>query len=69
MGPGAVGDPDLLAVRARAALAREIARSGVWDADGDPGARWRTAFEEVPRHLFVPYYFLGVPGGYERLWG
>ncbi|GAA2336475.1 methyltransferase domain-containing protein [Streptomyces kunmingensis] len=37
----------------------------MWDAD----ARWREAFEQVPRHLFVPYYFVGVPGGYERLWG
>ncbi|KOG86563.1 methyltransferase, partial [Streptomyces varsoviensis] len=31
--------------------------------------RWRAAFEEVPRHLFVPYFYLGVVGGYERLWG
>ncbi|MFI0240114.1 methyltransferase domain-containing protein [Streptomyces sp. NPDC016845] len=69
MGPDDVGDPDPLTVRGRAALAREIAQSGVWDAGGDPGSRWRAAFEEVPRHLFVPYYFLGVPGGYERLWG
>ncbi|MFI6872876.1 methyltransferase domain-containing protein [Streptomyces sp. NPDC050400] len=54
-----------LAVRARAALVREIEESGAWDTD----PRWREAFESVPRHLFVPYYFVGVPGGYERLWG
>ncbi|MET9499013.1 methyltransferase domain-containing protein [Streptomyces sp. NPDC006552] len=63
---GAEPDDDTgpLAERARAELVREIAESGVWDAD----ARWREAFERVPRHLFVPYYFLGGPGGYERLW-
>ncbi|WP_353942615.1 methyltransferase domain-containing protein [Streptomyces sp. HUAS MG91] len=54
-----------LAGRARAGLVREIARTGVWDAD----PRWRDAFEQVPRHLFVPYYFVGAPGGHERLWG
>ncbi|MFI7384707.1 methyltransferase domain-containing protein [Streptomyces sp. NPDC049813] len=57
-------DPGPLAARERAALVRTIAESGVWDAD----ARWREAFEQVPRHLFVPSYFLGVPGGHERLW-
>ncbi|MEV1019261.1 methyltransferase domain-containing protein [Streptomyces sp. NPDC050264] len=68
MGAEHVEGPDdfeLLAVRARAALVREIAESGAWDAD----SRWREAFEHVPRHLFVPYYFAGVTGGYERLWG
>jgi protein-L-isoaspartate(D-aspartate) O-methyltransferase len=59
-------DHDLedLATTARAALVREIDASGAWDAD--PG--WREAFEAVPRHLFVPYYYVGVRGGYERLW-
>ncbi|MFF3734332.1 methyltransferase domain-containing protein [Streptomyces sp. NPDC002476] len=37
-----------------------VARGGL----GDP--RWLAAFEEVPRHLFVPYYF--VAGGTDRLW-
>lgn len=54
-----------LAVTARAALVREIERSGAWE--GDPV--WREAFEAVPRHLFVPYYYVGVRGGYERRWG
>jgi protein-L-isoaspartate O-methyltransferase len=54
-----------VAVDARAALVREIEASGAWDAD----PVWREAFEAVPRHLFVPYYFVGVGGGYERLWG
>ncbi|MFI9104355.1 methyltransferase domain-containing protein [Streptomyces fildesensis] len=31
----------------------------------DPG--WRAAFEQVPRHLFVPEYYSPRPGGYERL--
>ncbi|MBO1334054.1 methyltransferase domain-containing protein [Streptomyces sp. VRA16 Mangrove soil] len=61
---GAERGAEELAARARAALVREIAESGIWA--GDP--RWRAAFERVPRHLFVPYYFVGVPGGYERLW-
>ncbi|MET8075606.1 methyltransferase domain-containing protein [Streptomyces sp. NPDC005303] len=60
-------DRDLtgLAASARAALVREIDASGAWAAD--PG--WREAFEAVPRHLFVPYYYVGVMGGYERRWG
>ncbi|MFK8909992.1 methyltransferase domain-containing protein [Streptomyces sp. YS-3] len=58
---GAYRDP---AAGARAALVAEIAAGGSLT---DPA--WRAAFEEVPRHLFVPYYFVGRPGGYERLWG
>ncbi|MFI5796026.1 methyltransferase domain-containing protein [Streptomyces sp. NPDC051677] len=55
-----------LAVSARAALVREIEASGAFAAD--PG--WRAAFATVPRHLFVPYYYVsGVAGGYERRWG
>ncbi|MFV0135947.1 methyltransferase domain-containing protein [Streptomyces sp. HMX87] len=57
-------EPDRLAASARAALVREIELSGAW-AD-DPV--WRAAFEAVPRHLFVPYYYVGVAGGYERRW-
>ncbi|MEV0220275.1 methyltransferase domain-containing protein [Streptomyces sp. NPDC050704] len=56
---------DDLAATARAALVREIGASGAWDAD----PVWREAFESVPRHLFVPYYYVGVQGGYERRWG
>ncbi|WP_192583389.1 methyltransferase domain-containing protein [Streptomyces albicerus] len=56
---------DDLAATARAALVREIDASGAWDAD----PVWREAFENVPRHLFVPYYYVGVVGGYERRWG
>ncbi|NEB75034.1 methyltransferase, partial [Streptomyces sp. SID14478] len=59
-----MGDFDGAAARARAGLVREIEESGVWADD----ARWRDAFARVPRHLFVPYYFVGVPGGHERLW-
>jgi len=61
-------EPDIehdLAVSAQAALVREIGASGAWDAD----PVWREAFEAVPRHLFVPYYYVGVRGGFERLWG
>ncbi|MGW0813953.1 methyltransferase domain-containing protein [Streptomyces viridiviolaceus] len=54
-----------LAASARAALVRDIDRSGAWAAD----PVWREAFEAVPRHLFVPYYYVGVVGGYERRWG
>lgn len=50
---------------ARAALVREIGASGAFDAD----PVWREAFAAVPRHLFVPYYYVGVVGGYERRWG
>lgn len=58
-------DLDALAASARAALVREIDASGAWAAD----PVWREAFEAVPRHLFVPYYYVGVVGGYERRWG
>ncbi|GHG93517.1 methyltransferase domain-containing protein [Streptomyces lanatus] len=60
-------DRDLedLAASARAALVRAIDLSGAWA--GDPG--WRESFAAVPRHLFVPYYYVGVTGGYERRWG
>ncbi|MEU6351122.1 methyltransferase domain-containing protein [Streptomyces sp. NPDC047072] len=50
---------------ARAALVREIDAGGAWDAD----PVWREVFAAVPRHLFVPYYYVGVLGGYERRWG
>ncbi|KPI18605.1 protein-L-isoaspartate(D-aspartate) O-methyltransferase [Actinobacteria bacterium OK074] len=58
-------EPEDPAASARAALVREIEESGAWAAD----PRWREAFEAVPRHLFVPYYYVGVGGGYERRWG
>lgn len=62
---GAQGtDPDAGADAARAALVREIAVSGAFD--GDPS--WREVFEQVPRHVFVPYYYLPAPTGYRRLW-
>lgn len=54
-----------LAASAHAALVREIDASGAWDAD----PVWREVFEAVPRHLFVPYYYVGVLGGHERRWG
>lgn len=57
-------DLEAVAVSARAELVRVIGASGAWDAE--PG--WRAVFEAVPRHVFVPYYYVGVAGGYERLW-
>ncbi|WP_274558529.1 methyltransferase domain-containing protein [Streptomyces spiramyceticus] len=56
-------DVDMYA-EARAALVQELVAAGVLE---DPA--WRAAFTEVPRHLFVPYYFVGGATGYERLWG
>ncbi len=55
---------DDLAASARAELVAEIDASGAWT--GDPV--WREAFLVVPRHLFVPYYYVGVMDGYERRW-
>jgi protein-L-isoaspartate(D-aspartate) O-methyltransferase len=57
-------DLENLAASARAELVREIDASGAFAAD----PAWREAFEAVPRHLFVPYYYIGVRGGYERRW-
>ncbi|MCH6160322.1 methyltransferase domain-containing protein [Streptomyces marispadix] len=49
------GAPDLM---------RQIAAGG---ALADPA--WQAAFAEVPRELFVPYYYVAVTGGgRERLW-
>ncbi|MGP3949423.1 methyltransferase domain-containing protein [Streptomyces sp. 7N604] len=53
---------EVAAAVARAALVRTIAADG-WLAD----PAWRAAFEDVPRHLFVPYYYVPVRGGFERL--
>ncbi|NUR43616.1 MAG: methyltransferase domain-containing protein [Streptomyces sp.] len=57
-------DLEELAAEARAELVDRIDASGAW-AD-DPV--WREAFTAVPRHLFVPYYYVGVLGGHERRW-
>ncbi|MFF8903636.1 methyltransferase domain-containing protein [Streptomyces olivaceoviridis] len=56
---------EALADAARAELVREIDADGAW-AD-DPV--WREAFAAVPRHLFVPYYYVTGARGYERRWG
>ena len=60
-----LADLSELAASARAALVRVIDASGAWAAD----PVWRESFEAVPRHLFVPYYYVGALGGYERRWG
>ncbi|MEU1502047.1 methyltransferase domain-containing protein [Streptomyces sp. NPDC005732] len=57
-------DLDDLATSARAGLVRVIEASGAWDAD----PVWREAFQEIPRHLFVPYYYVGTAEGFERVW-
>jgi len=63
----ATDEPDLaaLAERAQAALVRTIDASGAWKDD----PVWREAFTAVPRHLFVPYYYVATARGYERRWG
>ncbi|WP_318203507.1 methyltransferase domain-containing protein [Streptomyces sp. SCL15-4] len=58
-------ETEALADAARAELVREIDADGAWA--GDPV--WREAFAAVPRHLFVPYYYVPGPRGYERRWG
>ncbi|MEV3871545.1 methyltransferase domain-containing protein [Streptomyces sp. NPDC049906] len=67
--PGRPPDPyaDLadVAAEARAGMLRTIEASGGWDADPS----WRTAFAEVPRHLFVPSYWIGGGNGHDRLRG
>ncbi|WTL22907.1 methyltransferase domain-containing protein [Streptomyces sp. NBC_01506] len=44
-------------------MVRGMVDEGVLD---DPA--WRAAFAQVPRHLFVPYYFVSRLGGHDRLW-
>ncbi|MET8943879.1 methyltransferase domain-containing protein [Streptomyces sp. NPDC004542] len=67
MGSYALDDEEFaeLAASARAALVREIDASGAWDAD----PVWRAVFAQVPRHLFVPYYYVAAARGYECRWG
>jgi protein-L-isoaspartate(D-aspartate) O-methyltransferase len=66
--PDAIRDRDAdryaaAAVPLRARMIRRIATSGALT-----DARWRAAFEEVPRHVFVPVYYRPRPGGgYARL--
>ncbi|MFM9442116.1 methyltransferase domain-containing protein [Streptomyces acidiscabies] len=45
-------------------LVRVIGESGVFA--GEP--LWREAFLAVPRHLFVPYFYVAGVGGYRRVW-
>ncbi|MDX3374954.1 methyltransferase domain-containing protein [Streptomyces sp. ME02-6991-2A] len=58
----AATDPEL--DEAHQALVRDIVAQG-----GLTDPAWRAAFEEVERHLFVPYYYVHGSRGYERLWG
>jgi protein-L-isoaspartate(D-aspartate) O-methyltransferase len=56
---------DAPAAAARAALVREIDAGGAFAED----PVWRAAFAAVPRHLFVPYYYVAGRGGHRRRWG
>ncbi|MET8563398.1 methyltransferase domain-containing protein [Streptomyces flaveolus] len=58
-------ETEALADAARAGLVREIDADGAWTDD----PVWREAFASVPRHLFVPYYYVTGARGHERLWG
>ncbi|MFJ8943352.1 methyltransferase domain-containing protein [Streptomyces sp. NPDC102395] len=58
------GEFAVLAASERAAMVRRIEADGAFAAD--PG--WIEAFAAVPRHLFVPYYYVSGPRGYERRW-
>ncbi|KAB2588655.1 methyltransferase domain-containing protein [Streptomyces arboris] len=58
----AATDPEL--DEAHQALVRDVVAQG-----GLTDPAWRAAFEEVERHLFVPYYYVHGSRGYERLWG
>lgn len=59
-------DADRWAGAARAPRARLVRR--LTDAGHLPDRRWRNAFAEVPRHLFVPAFHRPVPGGgWDRL--
>ncbi len=64
-GLAGLGDLARLAAVERAALVAVIEASGAFA----PDPRWRDAFTAVPRHLFVPYYYVSGVGGYERRWG
>ncbi|WP_254878953.1 methyltransferase domain-containing protein [Streptomyces sp. NA04227] len=46
-------------------MVRGIESSGAFEG----GEEWRRIFEAVPRHVFVPWYYVGADDGFERLWG
>ncbi|MET9696213.1 methyltransferase domain-containing protein [Streptomyces sp. NPDC006529] len=48
---------------AHAAQVRELVAAGAL-----PDPAWRAAFDAVPRHVFVPYFWTGRGAGHERLW-
>ncbi|MEV0489435.1 methyltransferase domain-containing protein [Streptomyces atratus] len=52
---------------AGAEVRRAMVRGIVADGELEDPA-WRAAFEAVPRHLFVPYYYVTGTSGPERLW-
>jgi protein-L-isoaspartate(D-aspartate) O-methyltransferase len=56
-------DEEAHAAAARAAMVANMAAAGAL-----PDPAWRDAFEAVPRHLFVPYYYVEGSGGGKRLW-
>ncbi|MDF9813315.1 methyltransferase domain-containing protein [Streptomyces sp. SPB162] len=65
-----MGDADREDRHAEAAdAARRLLVRRIVAAGGLADPAWRAAFEQVPRHLFVPEYFTPRPGGYERLTG
>ncbi|MEV6107087.1 methyltransferase domain-containing protein [Streptomyces sp. NPDC051940] len=66
MGIGTEAHADPFAAQAAVARARMV--RGIRAGGGLTDPAWRRAFEDVPRHLFVPYYYVGGLGGYERLW-
>ncbi|MFJ6749909.1 MULTISPECIES: methyltransferase domain-containing protein [unclassified Streptomyces] len=51
----------------RAGAARDRLVRLITQGGGLTDPRWRAAFAQVPRHLFVPYYYESVAEGYERL--
>ncbi|MFF8383366.1 methyltransferase domain-containing protein [Streptomyces kanasensis] len=65
MGTGGVRWQDAFADAAGVARRRLVA--ALDDAGALPDPAWRAAFAEVPRHLFVPEYHVGVIGGHEWL--
>ncbi|MFF7363071.1 methyltransferase domain-containing protein [Streptomyces sp. NPDC008125] len=53
---------------AEAAAARQAMVGLIVAGGGLRDPAWRAAFEDVPRHLFVPYYYEGGLLGHVRLW-
>ncbi|WP_037889957.1 methyltransferase domain-containing protein [Streptomyces sp. NRRL S-87] len=69
MGARSAHGPDSAAHEVERAVAHAAQVRELTAAGDLPDPAWRAAFAAVPRHVFVPYFYVARGAGYERLWG